>query len=132
MQIVGDGDPHRVENEVDSLSTGKLGRGDEVGIARHQDDLVRLLLVRDRCDIEPDLHVDAFWGRVVHEVTVGERVEFALTIDQLLKGTRSEPPAEPIFEVAQPENNLAQARQFLVKARAEDGIRRLTKVERLA
>src|SRR5262245_57516244 len=98
MQIAGDGGPHRVENEVDSLSTGELGRGHEVGIppCSYQNDLVRLLLVCDGRDIEPDFHVDAFWSRVVHEIIVDKRIEIALAIEQLLKDMRSEPLAESL------------------------------------
>src|SRR5258707_9410876 len=51
IQIFGEADPHRIEDEVDSLSPSELGRRHEVGIPRHHDDLVRLLFIRDRRDV---------------------------------------------------------------------------------
>ncbi len=44
VKIVSNGRPHRVQDEVDSLTTGKLGCWNKIAIASHQDNLIDLAL----------------------------------------------------------------------------------------
>lgn len=60
MKVVFDGRVHGVEREVDSLSSGELRGRNEIAVARNQDNLAGLFLVRDRCDVDADAHIDAF------------------------------------------------------------------------
>ena len=52
--------PEWVKNELSAFSTCKFRSRNEIGVASHENDNVRLAFQCDRSDIEPNTHVDTF------------------------------------------------------------------------
>ena len=45
---------HRVENDIDTFPSRKLGGRDKIGVGCNQDDLIDLFLIRHRRDVEAE------------------------------------------------------------------------------
>jgi len=63
--------PKRVEHKIDAFTPCELCRGDEIGIAGHQNDLIDLTLVAQGCNVQADTHINTFLGRSIFEIFVG-------------------------------------------------------------
>lgn len=64
--------PKRIEDEVYSFSAGELGSRHEVGISRHQDDLIYLALEGECSDVKTNPHVDTLLPNLEEYVRVGQ------------------------------------------------------------
>lgn len=68
VQVFVDGMPHRIKNKIDSLAASQFRGRYKIAVARNQDDLVNLLLIRQGGNIQPDSHINALLANIVLEV----------------------------------------------------------------
>ncbi len=67
-KIVTNSPPHRIENNIDPLATGKFGCRDEVCIRSYEYDSTHEPFVGERRDVEANTHVDALLCQIVGNV----------------------------------------------------------------
>ena len=89
--------PERVEYELYSLPTCKLGGRNEVSVAGDENDDVRLTFQRDRGDVESDSHVDALLTQRRSEVLVGQVGDAYETTQKVLLRARSQKQDRSLF-----------------------------------
>ena len=93
--------PKRVEHEIDTFTARELSCGDKIGIARDQNDLIHLLLEAQRGDVQADPHIDTFLIGCILEVLVGQGVEFATAIQELLQSSFFQSPLCMIHQMSE-------------------------------
>lgn len=74
---------HRVENKINSLPAGQFCGRNEIAVARNQDNLVNLLLVSKRSNVDAYTHIDTLLRGVKQKVILGDFVKATLAQEQL-------------------------------------------------
>ena len=117
--------PERVEYEPHAFPSGELRRRDEVRIAGHENDDVRLAFQSHRRDVEADPHIDPLLPQGGREIVVGQLGDRAAMAEEILlrlwfqnpgsvsiranlaQSKREIPPAAQDSEKPLPENRLS-------------------------
>ena len=107
MQVGRNPLPHRIEDEIDPLVAGQLGGRNEIRVPGHQDDLVDLLLVRQRSDINADLHIDLGLAHIGLEMFIAEVAPLQGALTQLLIGVALELPLAALGKPTQAQRKFA-------------------------
>jgi len=130
VQIVGDGAPHRVKDEIDTFPSGKFGRWYEIGVTSDQHDLVRLPLIGHRRDIETDLHVGSFLADVIYKVGVRQRIECTLLFQKRTQHGNFQPPISCVLQSSKPQGDFSKTFKFIVELQPELGRVRPAEIDR--
>ena len=69
VQIIWDLCPHRIKNKVDTFAPCQFCRWHKISVTSDKNDLINLLLKRQRRDIQTDPHVYAFLPEIVMDVS---------------------------------------------------------------
>ena len=69
-QFRSDRAPERVENDTHALSSREFRCRNEVGVARDEDNRIRLSFERDRRDVDPDPHIHRFLAKAESEIVI--------------------------------------------------------------
>lgn len=69
-QVTRSASAHRIQYQIDTLSTREFSRGNEICIASDQDNLVDLPFERHRRNVQAEPHIDTFLHRLDLEVGI--------------------------------------------------------------
>jgi len=79
------GMPKRIEHKIDSLTTSKFCRGDEIGITGNQNNLINLPLETQGCNVQTDTHINALLGGGILKICIGQDCKIKGASKQLLQ-----------------------------------------------
>jgi hypothetical protein len=120
--------PKRIEHKINAFASRELCRGDEIGIAGHQNDLIDLALVAQGCNVQADTHINTLLGCGIFEICVGQDGKTEIASKQLLQFAFLQLPFPIIHQMPKTECNFAQFAQLVVQRQPKSRLRSSRKV----
>ena len=97
MQVTRDVLPERIQNELHPLTPRELRSGNEIGVARNENDDLCLALQRDRRNVQTDPHVHSLLTQRRSEVLVRDIIKRQLAAQEApLRLRLQNPGAVPV------------------------------------
>ena len=131
VQVLWDGFPHRIQDEIDPFPSREFRGRDEVRVTRNEHDLVDLPLERQGRNIQADPHIYALLRDIVGYVGGGKIGRRERLRQEPFRRTRLDGPGCAIGQASKPERDFPSAFEPSMQELAEFGLAGLREIDYL-